>query len=171
MARKAKPKGKGRAVPAPPSVSRKTASAADARQRLAEALEQQAATAEILRVIRSSRADAQPVFEMIAERAMRLCNALHGGVLRFDGALIHVAAHVYVSPEFSDSRRRLYPRKPGRGTAAVRAILTGAPVHIPDLSKDPDYELTEEAKAAGFRSALAVPMMRDGRPIGSIVIF
>jgi PAS domain S-box-containing protein len=138
---------------------------------LTEALAQQAATAEILRVIRHSPTDAQPVFDMIAERAMRLCGALHGGVLRFDGKLIHVAAHVAVSPAFSDALRRTYPMPPGRSTVAARAILTRATVHIPDIERDPEYEFGEAARAAGFRSALAAPMLRDGEAIGAIVVF
>jgi PAS domain S-box-containing protein len=138
---------------------------------LTELLEQQAATREILRVIRQSPNDAQPVFDMIAERAMRLCGAVHGGVFTFDGTLVHVAAQVYVSPEFLEAVRRTYPRPPGRGTASARAILTRATVHIPDLEADPEYEFTDTAKTAGFRSALSVPMLRDGTAIGAITVF
>ena len=138
MSRRAKPT-KAKATVAVHRTSTKDAASRrrDLEQRLAEALEQQAATSEILRVIRSSPADVQPAFDMIAERAMRLCSALHGGILTFDGELIRVGAHVFVSPEFSDSLRRLYPRAPGRGTAATRAVLTLAPVHIPDLEHEP----------------------------------
>jgi PAS domain S-box-containing protein len=138
---------------------------------LAELLEQQAATSEILRVIRQSPNDAQPVFDMIAERAKRLCGAVHGGVFTYDGTLVHVAAQVYVSPEFLEAVRRTYPRSPGRGTASARAILTRAIVNIPDLEADPEYEFTGTAKTAGFRSALSVPMLRDGTAIGAITVF
>ncbi|HEY7254183.1 MAG TPA: GAF domain-containing protein, partial [Methylomirabilota bacterium] len=138
---------------------------------LTELLEQQAATSEILRVIRQSPNDAQPVFDMIAERAKRLCGAVHGGVFTFDGTLVHVAAQGYVSPEFREAVRRTYPRAPGRGTASARAILTRAIVNIPDLEADPEYEFTDTAKTAGFRSALSVPMLRDGTAIGAITVF
>ena len=138
---------------------------------LTELLEQQAATSEILRVIRQSPNDAQPVFDMIAERAKRLCGAVHGGVFTFDGTLVHVAAQVYVSPEFLEAVRRTYPRSPGRGTASARAILTRAIVNIPDLEADPEYEFTDTAKNVGFRSALSVPMLRDGAAIGAITVF
>jgi PAS domain S-box-containing protein len=138
---------------------------------LTGALEQLEATSEILRVIRRSPGDVQPVFDLIAERAMRLCGALHGGVFRFADGLIHVAATVYVSPQFHRAVQRTYPRPPGLATASARAIFTGATVNIPDLAKDPDYEFTDAADAAGFRSALAVPMLRDREAIGAIVVF
>jgi len=75
---------------------------ASLRQMLNEVLEQQKATGEILRVISQSLTDTRPVFEMIAERAMRLCGALNGGVNIYDGGLVHVAAHVNLSRQFSD---------------------------------------------------------------------
>src|SRR5262249_21068032 len=93
---------------------------------LSEALEQQTATSEILRVISSSPTDLQPIFDTIAEHAMRLCNALHGVVLRFDGELIHLSAIANASPEAGDALRNLFPTPLGRHTAASRAILTGA---------------------------------------------
>ncbi|HEV3348230.1 MAG TPA: GAF domain-containing protein, partial [Methylomirabilota bacterium] len=139
--------------------------------RLAEVLAQQEATGEILRVIRQSPGNAQPVFDMIAERAMRLCGALHGGVMRFDGRLLEVAALTSVSPAFDEAVRHIYPMAPGRGTAAARAVLARAVVHIPDITRDRAYELTDSVRAAGFRSALAVPMLRDGAAIGAIVVF
>ena len=148
----------------------KTVQARQLEKRLAEALEQQAATSEILRVIAGSPGDVQPAFDMIAERAMRLCGALHGGVLRFDGTLIHLAAHVEVSPEFADALPRAFPVLPSRALPGARAVLTRATVHIPDLEKDPEYPLTEAARTAGFRSCVAVPMLRDGQAIGAIVV-
>jgi GAF domain-containing protein len=126
-----------------------------------EALEQQTATSEILRVISSSPTDVQPVFETIAEHAMRLCSALHGVVLRFDGELIHLAALANASPEAADTLRGLFPTPPGRHMAASRAILTGAMVHIPDVQNDPDYVIAGQARTAGYRSIVAVPMLRD----------
>jgi GAF domain-containing protein len=133
-----------------------------------EALEQQTATAEILRVISSSPTDVQPVFEKIAEQAMRLCSALHGVVLRFDGELIHLVALANASPEAADTLRGLFPTPPGRHMAASRAILTGAMVHIPDVQNDPDYVIAGQARTAGYRSIVAVPMLRDGRSIGTL---
>ncbi len=141
----------------------------EARNRdLSEALEQQTATSDILRVISSSPTDLQPVFDTIAEHAMRLCSALHGVVLRFDRELIHLAALANASPEGGDALRGRFPTPPGRHTAGGRAILTGAMIHIPDVQNDPDYGLTEEAWTAGYRSIVSVPMLRDGQAIGTL---
>ena len=144
---------------------------ASLRQTLNEVLEQQKATGEILRVISQSPTDTQPVFDMIAERAMRLCGALNGGVNIYDGGLVRVAAHVNLSRQFSDVLSRMYPMPPGPATASARAILIRATVHIPDIEEDPEYAITGAARMAGFRSALAVPMLRAGEAIGAIVVY
>ena len=174
MPRGAKKKN-GRAEAGPPTHRQSprpiTPVDAPASDQLAEVLEQQAATSEILRLIRSSPRDPQPVFDMIAVRAMRLCRGLHAGVNRFDGQLIHVAAHVATSSALLEALERTYPMRPGHGTASARAILTRAPVVIPDVEHDAEYEFADAAKAAGYRSALAVPMLRDDVAIGAILVF
>jgi two-component system NtrC family sensor kinase len=144
---------------------------ASLRQTLNEVLEQQKATGEILRVISQSLTDTQPVFDMIAERAMRLCGALNGGVNIYDGGLVRVAAHVNLDRQFSDVLTRMYPMRPSPATASARAILIRATVHIPDIEEDPEYAITGAARMAGFRSALAVPMLRAGEAIGAIVVY
>src|SRR6266536_2988824 len=88
---------------------------------LTEALEQQTATSEILRVISSSPTDVQPVFDMIAQSAARLCKARFCHVFRFDGELMHFAASHGLTPEGIEALRRLYPLAPGRATAAGRS--------------------------------------------------
>ncbi len=135
---------------------------------LTEALEQQTATAEILRAISGSPTDAQPVFEAIAQSAARLCEAVNGSVVRFDGRLVHMVAQHGNTPEAVESNRRVFPRPPDRGTVTGRAILTRAVVHV-DIAEDPEYEPSAIVQA-GFRTALAVPMLRDGDPIGAIVV-
>ena len=141
----------------------------EARNReLTEALEQQTATAEILRVISSSPTDVQPVFEAIARSAARLCEAVNGQVVRFDGRLIHMAAQHGNTPEAVEANRRVFPRPPGRGSVTGRAILTRAVVHV-DVAEDPEYELSAIVQA-GYRTMLAVPMLREGDPIGAIVV-
>src|SRR5262249_40956502 len=111
-------------------------------QRVAtEALERQTATAEILRVISSSPTDVQPVFEAIAERAMRLCHSQQGAVLTFDGEMIHIAAIDHTISGWEEIIRRAFPRQPGAGSASARAIMSRSMVHIRDVRPEPDYEL------------------------------
>jgi GAF domain-containing protein len=126
------------------------------------------ATSEILQVISRSPTDAQPVFETIIRSAVGLCEAARGNVYRFDGRLIHHVAQHGMTPEQLEASRRDFPRPPSRGSATGRAILTRAVVHI-DIAKDPEYELGAVVQA-GFRTFLVVPMLRDGEPIGTIVI-
>jgi two-component system NtrC family sensor kinase len=140
----------------------------EAEAALAEAQSHERAASEILRVISSSPTDLQPVFDTIAEHAMRLCSALHAVVLRFDGELIHLVTLANASPEAGDALRRAFPTPPGRHTAASRAILTGAIVNIPDVQNDPDYELSRQARTAGFRSIVAVPLLRGGQATGTL---
>ena len=126
------------------------------------------ATSEILQVISRSPTDVQPVFDTIAERAMRLCDAAFGAVLMFDGALIHLNALANVNPEGVDALRQAFPLAPSRGTTAGRVILTGDVVQIPDVLGDPEYHLTGPAQAAKYRCILGVPMLHQGRAIGAI---
>jgi PAS domain S-box-containing protein len=142
----------------------------DRNRDLTETLEQQTATGEILRVISSSPTDVQPVFESIAQSAKRLCDAEYCQLYRFDGTLLHFVAHHGLSAEGAEAVRRAYPMAPGRGSAAARSVLSGAVEHIPDVRADADYGHGTVARAANFRSIVAVPMLRDGVPIGSIAV-
>src|SRR5262249_39284203 len=135
-----------------------------------EALEQQAATSEVLRVISRSPTDAQPVFDMIAESAARLCEGQFCFVYRFDGQLLHFVAHHSLTPEVLEMNRRAYPAPPSRRTAAARAILERGFVQIPDINSDPDYVLGAQAVVGDYRSVVGVPILRDGVPIGSIAV-
>ncbi len=137
---------------------------------LSEALEQQTATSEILRVISSSPTDIQPAFDMIVQSAARLCKAQFCHVFRFDGELMHFAASHGLTPEGVEALRRLYPMAPGRASAAGRSILSGTVEELPDVHADPDYEHGHTAKILNYRSIVAVPMLKDGRPIGAIII-
>ena len=137
---------------------------------LAESLEQQTATAEILRVISGSQTDVQPVFEAIAENSLRLCDATFSTIFRFDGELIHLAALRNMSPEAAAAIRAAFPMAPGRGGATARAILTRGIVHIPDVREHAEYILKDLSQRADFRSILSVPMLRDGSPIGAITV-
>jgi two-component system, NtrC family, sensor kinase len=134
-----------------------------------EALEQQAATAGILRVISTSPTDLQPVFETIAENAVRLCDAAVSGVLRYDGSLIHLAAH----RNFSSAVRAIvpqdYPMAPTRRRMSGRAILDRTVVHVPDVLSDPHYP-QEVARSTGWRSFLSVPMLLEAQAIGAVTV-
>jgi signal transduction histidine kinase len=131
-----------------------------------EALEQQSATSEILRVISQSPTDVQPVFDTIVAAALKLCNASSAAVLTFDGELMRLGALANVSPNEADAVRLRYPKPPGRETAGSRAILTGSTVVVPDVLKDPEFEV----RARSFRSVVSVPLMREGSPIGAITV-
>jgi signal transduction histidine kinase len=143
----------------------------DVRNRdLTETLEQQTATAEILRVISSSQTDVQPVFETIAENSLRLCEATFSTVFRFDGKLVHLEALRNISEEGAAAIRAAFPMPLSRAGASARAIMTRSIVHITDVREDPDYALQGLAQVAAFRSILSVPMLRDGLPIGTITV-
>src|SRR5262249_23186418 len=119
--------------------------------------------------ISSSPTDVQPVFDAIAANAARLCDAVNGLVIRFDGELLHLAAQYNVDPERLAAVKQAYPRPPSRGALSGRAILTRGVVHVPDVSKDPEYTLPS-ATTIGYRSVLAVPIMHEGVPRGTILV-
>jgi two-component system, NtrC family, sensor kinase len=134
---------------------------------LADSLEQQTATSEILRTISSSPTDIQPVFEAIARSAMRLCEGSFGVVARYDGELMHFGAFAHVTAKAAELAQRGFPQRPGRESMLGRAILEGSVVHVADVVADAEYERAYQ-DAFRNRSCLAVPMLRDGRPIGTI---
>jgi GAF domain-containing protein len=136
---------------------------------LTESLEQQTATAEILRVISRSPTDVQPVFDTIAKNARRLCKGDSASVLRLDGPMIHLETVDNASEEGAEALRAAYPSPVNQRSAGGRAILTGRAIHIPDVLQDPDYEFAG-LQGAGLRSMLSVPMLRDGTAIGAIVV-
>jgi two-component system, NtrC family, sensor kinase len=143
----------------------------EARNRdVTEALEQQTATSVILQVISSSPTNLQPVFDIIAESAVKLCGAEVGLVTRFDGELVSIGAVFGTSQAGLDAIRRVYPMPPSGAAAGARAVHDCAIVHIPDVLADEGYSVQEAALAAGFRAALGVPMLREGRAIGSIAL-
>src|SRR5262249_32817080 len=139
-------------------------------EEVTEALEYQTATGEVLNVISRSLTDIQPVFDMIAESAAQLCHAQYCFVYRFDDHLLHFVAHHGLTADVLEINRRAYPALPSRSSVAARAILERSVVQIADVNADPDYALGTMAEVGGYRSAVGVPIMRDGRPIGSIAI-
>src|SRR5215469_13169019 len=137
---------------------------------LNEAREQQIATAEVLKVISGSPTDVQPVFDMIAESARRLCDGQFCFVYRFDGQLLHFVAHHSLTAEVLEMNRRAYPAPPSRRSAAARAILERGFVQIPDTNAEPDYALGAMSVVGKYRSVVAVPIIRDDLAIGSIAV-
>jgi GAF domain-containing protein/CheY-like chemotaxis protein len=135
-----------------------------------EALETQTATADILKVISESPTDVQPVLDAIAERAKTLCDAIIGVVTRFDGEWVQVAAVRGASARSVAAMRSAFPLRPGDAAITARAIRDRAPVQIADVLLDPGYRLKDEARQAAFRSAMAVPMLREGQILGSLAV-
>ena len=134
-----------------------------------EGLEQQTATAMILRVISSSPTDVQPTFEAIAAAAKTLSDASLGAVITYDGSLMHWAAGFGWTPDEDEKIRSVFPIPADRGTTTGRAILTRQVAHIADMSADPEYGYRALADSGGH-TALAVPMLRDSIPIGTITV-
>ena len=176
MKNRKRPRAKPKRRNAPKVAHTPSSSAADEetevarlKRELKEALEQQAATAQVLHVIRSSRGDLQPVFDTIVRSAVQLCGARFGSSYHFDGELLHLEAHD-VTAEVLEMLRRVTPMRPSRSQASGRAILDRTVAEIRDVRKDPEYQ-HDMAIAGNWRSILAVPMLRaDSSPIGVIVV-
>jgi signal transduction histidine kinase len=135
---------------------------------LTEALEQQTATSDVLRVISSSPTDVRPVFDAIVRSATRLCEASFGSAHRFDGHRITIDARENFTPEQIELGRRRFPTPATRATAVGRAILDRDVVHIKDVCDDPEYEVLGNQTELSYRTVLAVPLLKDGSPIGAL---
>ncbi|HZN99628.1 MAG TPA: GAF domain-containing protein, partial [Burkholderiales bacterium] len=150
-------------------MSRERALRKQALARENEALEQQAATSEILRVISNSPSDLQPVFDTIVRNFRALCGAAFAGVFTFDGKLVHNAGGLGFGPEQDRVRKAKYPvRVDDPSVISARTIMARAPVHIYDLLTDPNYD-PKRAATLGHRRITGMPLLRDGVPLGAIV--
>jgi len=138
---------------------------------LTQALEQQTATSEILRVISSSPTEVQPVFDTIIRNAVRLGNAAAGFLISYDGATMKLAAQYNVDPQEEPVYRAAFPRPAARDTMTGRSIIDCTVINLADIaSSDFGEGPKERARRAGYRSALVVPMLRGGVPIGALNI-
>jgi two-component system, NtrC family, sensor kinase len=130
----------------------------------------QAATGEILRVISMAASDPQPVFDLIAESATKLCGCEVCTVTRFDGEWVHLDAIFGSNSAGIEALRRTFPMQASDAGGAARAIHQCAVIQIPDVRADPHYRIQDAALVSGFRALLAVPMLREGHAIGAITV-
>ena len=143
---------------------------------LAESLEQQTATAEVLRVISSSPGELQPVFQAMLANAVRICDAKFGNIYRWDGETGHVVAMHDTPAAFAEQRKRSPAWRPGPKTPLGRMLATKAVVHVANLATEDAYIARRDpvvvaaVELGGVRTFIAVPMLKENEPIGFILM-